>query len=110
MIKRIWHGWTTHENADRYFGILTDTVIPGIEAKTIPGYLGIEVLRRDLTDEVEFKTIMSFRSIDDVIAFQGPNYARSHVPGAAQEVLKRWDQTAEHYEFLLSRNAAGAMT
>ena len=108
MIKRIWHGWTTHENADQYFKILTETVIPGIEAKSIPGYLGIEVLRRDLSDEVEFITIMSFRSIDDVIAFQGPDYAKSHVPDVAQAVLKRWDQTASHHDHLVSRDAAGS--
>ncbi|MDN3718458.1 MarR family transcriptional regulator [Roseibium salinum] len=60
MIKRIWHGWTTLENAATYLEVLTTQVIPGIEAKNIPGFLGIEVLRRELADEVEFLTIMSF--------------------------------------------------
>lgn len=100
MIKRIWHGWTTQENADRYFDVLTGTVIPGIEAMSIPGYLGIEVLRRDLADEVEFTTLMTFGSIDDIIAFQGPDYARSHVPAAAREVLTRWEETASHHEVM----------
>ncbi|MEJ2544027.1 MAG: hypothetical protein P8Y99_08160 [Calditrichaceae bacterium] len=35
-IKRIWHGWTTKENADKYQSILQDEVIPGIEAKISP--------------------------------------------------------------------------
>jgi hypothetical protein len=56
-IKRIWHGWTTPENADRYQQLLHEVVFPGIEAKNIPGYLSIELLRRDLADEVEFITI-----------------------------------------------------
>ena len=36
-IKRVWHGWTTKENADKYQSILQNEVIPGIEAKNIPG-------------------------------------------------------------------------
>lgn len=103
MIKRLWHGWTTHENANRYLNVLTTQVIPGIEAKAIPGYLGIEVLRRELEDEIEFVTIMSFRSLDDIIAFQGADYQKCYVPEAAQSVLKRWDQTAQHYELKESR-------
>lgn len=31
--KRIWHGWTTPENADAYQQLLHDEVFPGIEAK-----------------------------------------------------------------------------
>ncbi|MES0879997.1 antibiotic biosynthesis monooxygenase [Roseibium sp. SCP14] len=105
MIKRIWHGWTTSENADTYFEVLTTSVIPGIEAKQIPGYLGIEVLRRDLEDEVEFMTIMSFQSLENIIAFQGPDYERCYVPDEAQKVLKRWNQTAAHFEQRTTRKA-----
>ena len=47
MIKRIWRGWTTRENADSYFEVLTNKVIPSIEDKKIPGYRGIEVFRKD---------------------------------------------------------------
>ncbi|MEO0977227.1 MAG: antibiotic biosynthesis monooxygenase [Pseudomonadota bacterium] len=100
MIKRIWHGWTTPENADRYFDVLSRSVIPEIKAMSLPGFLGIDVLRRDLADEVEFATIMTFRSLDDIIAFQGPDYARSHVPAVAREVLARWEQTASHYDVM----------
>ena len=95
-IKRIWHGWTTLENADRYRELLHDVVFPGIEAKRIPGYLGIDLLRRDLDDEVEFVTIMSFRTLQNVIDFQGEDYARCYVPEEAQALLKRWDPFAAH--------------
>ena len=104
MIKRLWHGWTSTENADRYVEVLTTQVIPGIEAKRIPGYLGIEVLRRELEDEVEFVTIMSFQSLENIIAFQGADYQRCYVPEAAQKVLKRWDKTALHYDLVESRH------
>ena len=71
MIKRIWHGYTTPENADAYERLLDTAVFPGIEAKKIPGYRAIELLRRTVGDEVEFTTVMSFDSLDNVIAFQG---------------------------------------
>lgn len=104
MIKRIWHGWTTPENAETYYEILTNVVIPGIEAKAIAGYLGIEVLSRDLESEIEFITIMSFRSRSDIIAFLGQDYERSYVPDVARTVLKRWEQTAQHYELCTKRS------
>jgi len=97
-IKRIWHGWTTPENAETYQRLLHDTVFPGIEAKNIPGYSGIELLRRNAGHEVEFITVMTFDSIQNVIDFQGADYERAYVPDAAQKVLKRWDQISAHYD------------
>jgi heme-degrading monooxygenase HmoA len=102
-IKRIWHGWTTPENADRYERLLHDDVFPGIEAKGIPGYRSIELLRRDLDGEVEFVTIMTFDSLQNVIDFQGQDYQRCYVPDAARKVLKRWNQVSDHYEVRESR-------
>ena len=97
-IKRIWHGWTTPDNAEAYEGLLEQEVFPGIEAKDIPGYRSIELLRWDRGDEVEFITIMTFDSLQSVIDFQGEDYERSYVPDAAREVLKRWDRASGHYE------------
>ena len=102
-IKRIWHGWTTPENAAAYWTVLSETVIPGIEAKSIQGFRGIEVLRRDHESEVEFITIMTFDSIQSVINFQGEDYERSYVPDVAQQVLSHRDQTAAHFEVLDER-------
>lgn len=97
-VKRIWYGWTVKEKADTYQNLLHEEVIPGIAAKRIPGYQGIEVLRRELDTETEFVTIMTFDALQNVIDFQGEDYTRCYVPDAAQRVLKRWDERAEHYE------------
>ena len=102
-IKRVWHGWTTKENADKYQKILNEEVLPSIEKKKIPGYKKIEVLRIEQEDEVEFVTIMTFESLQNVIAFQGENYKKCYVPHAAQQVLKRWDQESKHYELIETR-------
>ena len=97
-IKRIWHGWTTNENADTYLEVLINKVIPSIKEKKIPGYREIEVLRKDNGNEIEFITIITFDSIKNVIDFMGEDYTRAYVPDVAQAVLKRWDHRCSHYE------------
>jgi antibiotic biosynthesis monooxygenase (ABM) superfamily enzyme len=103
MIKRIWNGYTTPENADAYERLLDSFVFPGIEAKKIPGYRSIELMRRDLGDEVQFTTVMTFDSLDDVIAFQGADYEAAYVPEEARKVLKRWDARSSHHEVRQTR-------
>ena len=99
-VKRVWHGWTTPENADKYQSLLNNEVFPGIEAKKIPGYQSIELMRKVTSDEVEFVTIMTFDSLQNVIDFQGEDYTRCYVPDAAQQLLKRWDQVSAHYDVI----------
>ena len=100
MIGRIWHGYTTINNADAYQKILFTEVIPGIAAMKIRGYHKIQVLRRPLGDEYEFITIMWFDSLENVKAFTGEDYETAHVPQRAREVLKRFDSRAQHYELI----------
>lgn len=104
-IKRVWHGWTTHGDADAYQRLLHETVFPGIEAKGIDGYRGIELLREDGEDEVAFVTIMTFDDLESVIRFQGPDYARCYVPDAARALLSRFDERSAHYEVVEVRQA-----
>lgn len=98
MVKRIWHGWTSHENASAYQELLNREIFPGIEAKGIAGYRGIELLRRDRENEVEFVTLMTFDSLESVKGFHGEDYQRCYVPEAARKLLARWDRTSEHFE------------
>src|SRR5262249_44408168 len=100
MICRLWHGWTTPENANAYESAVRGTVIPRIEAMHISGFQHIDLMRREAGDEVEFVTEMSFESIESVKAFVGDDYEVSHVPEPAQAVLKRFDQRSQHYEVL----------
>jgi heme-degrading monooxygenase HmoA len=102
-IKRVWHGWTAKENAEVYQDILQNEVIPGIEAKNIPGLRKFEIFRIELDDEVEFVTIITFDSLKDVVAFQGQDYQKAYVPDAAKKVLKRWDEKIPHYELIETR-------
>lgn len=98
MIGRIWHGWTTPENADVYETLLKTEIFPGIAAKNVPGYRGIQLFRRPFDEEVEFITIMWFDSWDSVKQFAGENYEDAYVPPKAREVLSRFDKRSQHYE------------
>jgi antibiotic biosynthesis monooxygenase (ABM) superfamily enzyme len=71
MISRIWHGWTTLENADIYENLLKTEIFPTIASKNVLGYRGIQLLRRQLSNEVEFITIMQFDSLEAVKQFAG---------------------------------------
>ena len=107
MICRLWRGWTTPGNAVAYEQIVRGQVIPGIEARNIAGFRHIDLMRRELGDEVEFQTLMWFDSLDAIIAFMGEDYAVSHVPPAAQAVLKRFDERAAHFEVIDRREQRG---
>lgn len=99
MIARVWHGWTTPENADAYERLLTDSIFPGIAAKGVPGYRGIRLFRRSPpSEEVEFLTLMLFDSWEAVKRFAGADYERAYVPPEARAVLARFDARSQHYE------------
>ena len=98
MVGRIWHGWTTLENADVYENLLKSEIFPGIATKKVQGYRSIQLFRRALGDEVEFITIMWFDSWDSVRQFAGEDYEKAYVPPKAREVLLRFDDRSQHYE------------
>lgn len=98
MISRIWHGWTTPENADSYESLLREEIFVGITDRRIEGFRGIDLLRRARGSEVEFATIMWFDSIDDVRAFAGSDFEVAVVPPAARALLTRFDARSAHYE------------
>ena len=103
MISRIWHGYTRPENADAYEALLESEIFAGIQAREIPGYRGIQLLRRDLGSEVEFVTVMWFDSLDAVRAFAGEDHEAAVVPARAQALLTRFDGRSQHYEVRADR-------
>ena len=100
MICRLWRGWAAPENANEYERIVRSQVIPGIEARKIPGFRHIDLMRRDLGGEIEFQTLMWFDSIDAIKDFMGEDFSVSHVPPEARAVLNSFDDRAAHFEVL----------
>jgi len=101
MIARLWHGWTSRENAEAYEALLRGEILPGIHR--VAGYRGAHLLRRDREDEVEFVTLTLFDSLDAVRAFAGEDFEMAVVPQEARKLLARFDQRSMHYEVALSQ-------
>jgi hypothetical protein len=100
MICRLWRGWAAPEDADDYERIVRTQVIPDIEAREIPGFRHVDLMRRDLDGEIEFQTLMWFDNLDSIKAFMGEDYTLSHVPPEARAVLNSFDDRASHYEVI----------
>jgi heme-degrading monooxygenase HmoA len=98
MISRIWHGYTTPQNADIYEALLKEEIFVGIRNRNIQGFREIQLFRRNLGDEVEFITVMWFDSLEAVRTFAGEDYEAAVVPPKARAVLSRYDQRSQHYE------------
>jgi heme-degrading monooxygenase HmoA len=98
MISRIWRGWTSRQNADAYESLLKAEIFTRIIERGITGFQGIDLLRRELGEEVEFVTIMWFDSLLAVRTFAGEDYERAVVPVKARQLLKRFDERSAHYE------------
>ena len=104
MICRLWRGWTTPEDADAYEKIVRTEVIPGIEARNIPGFRHIDLMKRDLDGEIEFQTLMWFDDLDAIVDFMGEDCSVSHVPMEARAVLNSFDDRASHFEVIDRRD------
>ena len=105
MIARLWRGWTTRANADAYESLLRDEIFPWILDKRIDGFRGVDLLRRDAVDEIEFITSMTFDSLEAVEAFAGPDHTASVVLPKARALLARFDAHSAHYEIVERRTA-----
>jgi len=100
MIARIWHGYTTKENADAYENLLKHEIFGGIANKKLSGYKGIQLLKREVDDEFEFTTIMWFENMGGVKQFMGEEYETAYVLPQAQKLLKRYDRKSIHCELI----------
>ena len=107
MISRIWHGWTTPGNADKYEALLKEEIFVVIQNRKIRGFNGIQLLRREGGQEIEFVTIMLFDSLDSIREFAGEDYEVAVVPKKARAVLSRFDERSRHYEIRVERSADG---
>lgn len=97
-IIRTWRGWTTLENASVYEELLINEVFPEVKKKGVKGLEKVSISTKTKIDEVEFFLILQFDSLDSVKSFAGEDYEQAYIPENAKRVLKRYDNTAEHYE------------
>ena len=96
MIARLWRGWTSRENADAYERFLREQMFPSMQS--VPGFRGVELLRRDAGDEIAFMTISRFDSYNAVRAFAGENFEQAVIEPEARTLLSRADERSEHFD------------
>jgi heme-degrading monooxygenase HmoA len=98
MICRIWHGYASLDNADRYASLLKRDVLPGIG--NVQGYKGAQLLRRSVMNEVEFIVITYFENMDAIVAFAGKDYTKAVIHAEAAKLLSHFDDRSSHYELI----------
>jgi heme-degrading monooxygenase HmoA len=96
MIARYWRGWTKPQDVEAYEALLKGKVLPGL--RTIEGYRGGYVLRREDADEVEFVVVNFFDSLESVRRFAGEDYCTPVFEPEARALLSRIEPQATHYE------------
>ena len=96
MITRIWHGWTTPENADAYEELLRSSLFPKIADRQIEGYEGAHLLRRDSNEGVEFITLLWFETFEAVRTFA----REASTLAEARQLLLSCDRLPQHYRVI----------
>ncbi len=95
MIARAWHGWTRGEDADAYDRHYRSEVLDSL--RSVPGFRGARLLRRDIGGETEFLSLVFFDDLAAVRAFAGAEYEVPVIAEAARRVLTRFDERVAHY-------------
>jgi heme-degrading monooxygenase HmoA len=98
MIARIWHGWTTRQNAEAYEKLLRGEILLEIARRNIPGYKGAELFIYEAGDEVEFITLLRFETLEAVKIFAGEDYEKPVMHPDARRLLTRFSDRSRHYK------------
>jgi heme-degrading monooxygenase HmoA len=96
MIARLWRGPVPSAKADAYAAFLERVAIP--DYVSIPGNLGVRILRQDRGAEVEFMTLTFWDSWAAIEAFAGADLAKAKYYPQDADFLTRFDERVEHFE------------
>src|SRR5262249_38934933 len=96
MIVRAWRGQALPASASAYSDHFQRKVLS--ELKSIDGFLGASLLRRDEAERVEFLVLTRWASMDAIRAFAGDDVGKAVVEPDAVAALADFDRTVRHYE------------
>ncbi|MBD2564562.1 MULTISPECIES: antibiotic biosynthesis monooxygenase family protein [Nostoc] len=99
VIARIWHGTTLTSKADEYYVYLVEAGIKKIES--IPGNLGVQVLRRTDGNNTEFTVISYWESRDAIRKFAGNDIEKVRFLPRDKEYLIKPETTVKHFDVML---------
>lgn len=105
-IARIWRGRTKRERADEYEAYNYEVGIKPLIEKA----LGVQTLREDRGDEVEFMTISYWPDIESMASFTGSDPTRIHHLGRDPEFLVELPKEVQILRLLRSHGRTGGAT
>lgn len=95
MIIREWKGRTTIERADEYPAHFRTVVMDDL--RSVAGFLGADLVRRDLADQVEFTVLSRRESMNAINAFTRGDADQSVVEAGAIAALTDFDAHVTHH-------------
>lgn len=98
MILREWRGRAENGRPQAYPMHFRARVLP--ELRGVPGFLGADLLRRDLPDAIEFTVVTRWASMDAIRAFAGEDATKAVVEPNAVAALRDYDDRVSHYDVL----------
>lgn len=98
MISRHWCGVAKIASAEAYVQHLQSETFPAI--RKLPGFVSASILRRSVSNGVEFLVVTQWTSIEAVRAFAGAEVETAVVPQKVQDMMVTYDRTVRHYEVL----------
>jgi uncharacterized protein YciI/heme-degrading monooxygenase HmoA len=99
-ILRRWSAPTTEAQLPKYLEHFSTNVLP--ELRRVPGYLGATVSLCRLESEIEILVETTWRSLESIRDFAGPNLEAAVVGGEAAALLTNFDRRVRHYEIAVS--------
>lgn len=96
IIARIWQGKVPATRAEEYAAYHFEAGVKPIQS--IPGNLGVQVLRRTTQEYAEFTTISYWESFEAIRHFTGAEIEKPHHLPKDPEYLLELPQQVRHYE------------
>ena len=96
MIERHWKGIARKERANEYIDHLRNDTFK--EIKKIKGFISASILKRDLSEGVEFLVITKWETLEVIKQFAGEKIETAVVPKLVQDIMVKYDKNVRHYE------------
>jgi len=103
MISRHWKGVARLEKADSYIDHLRRDTFPKLSK--IRGFIGASILRRVVSQGVEFLVVTDWESLDAIREFAGEKPEAAVVPPVVQAMMVAYDKETRHYEVVEKSDA-----
>lgn len=95
VVAREWRGRVAPARAEEYYQYLRQGVA---KLRSIPGSLGVQVMRRDEAGAVEFVVISYWESRKAIEAYAGPDIEKPHHLPRDREMLLELPTRVLHYD------------